>query len=122
MNFTNDGKEVLSQIPLSIPYDKTRPESLQEQIARMVRSEFSQMAHNNGEETFDEANDFGDEDDVHLPDAPLSPFQEDYSNLDMPSLSPSSDKELSSPGVDNSALGDDKVVTSHSDDSDSKKV
>lgn len=77
MNFTNEGYEVLSQIPLAIPYDKTRPESLNEQIARMVQTALSQEASAHGEETFEEANDFGDEDPEIASDAPLSMFQEE---------------------------------------------
>lgn len=77
MDFTKDGNEILSQVPLAIPYDKTRPESLNEQIARMVQSQFSQLAAENGKETYEDSFDFGDEDNEDL-NAPLSPFQEDY--------------------------------------------
>lgn len=78
MDFTKDGKEILSQIPLAIPYDKTRPESLNEQIARMVQSHFSQLASENGKETYEDSFDFGDDNDNEDFNAPLSPFQEDY--------------------------------------------
>lgn len=78
MKFTKDGSEFLSQVPLAIPYDKTRPESLQEQIARMVQSRWSDLANNNQQETFEEANDFGDDLDDYITDAPLTQFQEEY--------------------------------------------
>lgn len=78
MDFTKDGKEVLSQIPLAVPYDKTRPESLNEQIARMVQSHFSQLASENGKESYEDSFDFGDDDENDDLNAPLSPFQEDY--------------------------------------------
>lgn len=78
MDFTNDGKEILSQVPLAVPYDKTRPESLNEQIARMVQSQFSQLASENGKESYEDSFDFGDDDDNDDFNAPLSPFQEDY--------------------------------------------
>lgn len=78
MDFTKDGKEVLSQVPLAVPYDKTRPESLNEQIARMVQSQFSQLAAENGKESYEDSFDFGDDDEHDDLNAPLSPFQEDY--------------------------------------------
>lgn len=78
MDFTKDGNEILSQIPLAVPYDKTRPESLNEQIARMVQSQFSQLASENGKETYEDSFDFGDDEENEDVNAPLSPFQEDY--------------------------------------------
>lgn len=78
MDFTNDGKEILSQVPLAVPYDKTRPESLNEQIARMVQSQFSQLASENGKESYEDSFDFGDDEENEDFNAPLSPFQEDY--------------------------------------------
>lgn len=105
MKFTKDGNEILSQVPLAIPYDRTRPESLQEQIARMVQSHFSMMADNAGEETFEEANDFGDSEEFISPDAPLSSFQEEF--LQQESLvGDNLNNDLSSQGVEKSALGD----------------
>lgn len=78
MDFTKDGNEILSQVPLAVPYDKTRPESLNEQIARMVQSQFSQLAADNGKETYEDSFDFGDDEENNDLNAPLSPFQEDY--------------------------------------------
>lgn len=78
MDFTKDGNEILSQVPLAVPYDKTRPESLNEQIARMVQSQFSQLASENGKETYEDSFDFGDEYEYDEMNAPLTPFQEDY--------------------------------------------
>lgn len=78
MDFTKDGNEILSQVPLAVPYDKTRPESLNEQIARMVQSQFSQLAAENGKETYEDSFDFGDEYEYDEMNAPLTPFQEDY--------------------------------------------
>mgnify|MGYP006998071977 CR=1 FL=1 len=99
MDFTNDGNEILSQVPLSIPYDKTRPETLQEQIARMVQLNFSSMANDNGAETFEEANDFGPDDD-DFSDAPLTQFQEEYLSKDSTADKPLSKVSSSSQSVD----------------------
>lgn len=108
MDFTKDGKEVLSQIPLAVPYDKTRPESLNEQIARMVQSHFSQLAADNGKETYEDSFDFGDENENEDFNAPLSPFQEDY-------LPENYDNEPAKQSAAGEALGanDENVGTSH---------
>lgn len=105
MDFTKDGKEVLSQIPLAVPYDKTRPESLNEQIARMVQSHFSQLAADNGKETYEDSFDFGDENENEDFNAPLSPFQEDYlpENYDNEAAKQSAAVEAS--GADNANVG-----------------
>lgn len=110
MDFTNDGKEILSQIPLAVPYDKTRPESLNEQIARMVQSQFSQLAAENGKETYEDSFDFGDEYEYDEMNAPLTPFQEDY-------LPESYDNEATkqSAGASASGANDSNVGTSQPD-------
>lgn len=105
MDFTKDGNEILSQIPLAVPYDKTRPESLNEQIARMVQSQFSQLASENGKETYEDSFDFGDDEENEDVNAPLSPFQEDYlpENYDNEAAKQSAAVEAS--GADNVNVG-----------------
>lgn len=99
MDFTNDGKEILSQVPLAVPYDKTRPESLNEQIARMVQSQFSQLAAENGKETYEDSFDFGDDEENFDSTAPLTSFQEDY-------LPENYDNEPAKQGTAGEASGD----------------
>lgn len=105
MDFTKDGNEILSQVPLAVPYDKTRPESLNEQIARMVQSHFSQLAADNGKETYEDSFDFGDEYDYDEINAPLTPFQEDYlpETYDNGEIKQSADPTAS--GADNANVG-----------------
>lgn len=57
------GHEVLDPTPMTLPIGATRPESLQDQIARMVRSAFMLQRQAEGFESPDEADDFNVEDD-----------------------------------------------------------
>jgi len=72
----NRFKETLiGLVPLThrkaIPVGFKRPETLAEQVARLVRnSEFARVVHNAGLETFDEADDFDIEDEIPLPGTP----------------------------------------------------
>lgn len=64
--------------PLEIPLGMTKPETLEEIMARMIKSRFEMMAADNDMETEEEANDFdvGAEDDWHSP-YELQEMQED---------------------------------------------
>jgi len=65
----------------SIPVGFKRPETLAEQVARLVRhSEFARMVHSQGLETFEEADDFDIDDDIPLPN---TPWESDY---DLPAV------------------------------------
>lgn len=61
-----NGGETLDDKPMAIPAGFRRPETLQEQVARLVRHErFQAELDANDIETFDEANDFDmEEDDI----------------------------------------------------------
>lgn len=64
--------ETNSGIPLEMPFGACRPTPLEELIARMVRQEV--MSRTNSEpETFEESNDFEDDDDPDLLD--ISPYE-----------------------------------------------
>lgn len=57
--------------PIEIPAGFKKPETLAEQVKRLVRSErFAQEMEQSGNETFDEANDFDIEDDMWDPSSP----------------------------------------------------
>lgn len=58
MKFNEQGQELPDPTPLEIPAGMQRPESLTEQIRRMVRTELSGRAVEGGFESFEEANDF----------------------------------------------------------------
>lgn len=61
--------------PVRMPAGFKRPETLEERIRRLVRSErFNQAMDESGMETFDEANDFDVEDDLPDPATPYEPF------------------------------------------------
>lgn len=58
------GHEVPDATPVAMPVGFRKPESLQDQIQRLVRNELSARAASQGMETFEEADDFdvGDDD------------------------------------------------------------
>lgn len=68
----NMGREIPDPKPLELPAGFKRPETLQEQIRRLVHSEHFMMEREAaGEETFDEADDFDVDDDFD----PSTPFE-----------------------------------------------
>lgn len=58
------GREVLSDKPMALPLGFKRPETLDEQIQRMVRTRVSAMAADQGFDTWEDANDFDIDDDT----------------------------------------------------------
>lgn len=67
--FDQAGREIPDQTPVDIPVGFERPESLHDQIKRLIRTELSAQADAAGLETFEEADDFdvGDDDDPRSP-------------------------------------------------------
>lgn len=61
-----EGHETLDPRPVEIPAGFKRPDTLAEQVQRLVRNEFSEMASAQGFETFEEADDFDVEDDDEI--------------------------------------------------------
>lgn len=66
-----NGHEVPDPRPVAIPAGFKRPETLAEQVRRLVRTSLSQQAHNEGMETFEEAEDFDVGDDID----PRTPYE-----------------------------------------------
>lgn len=73
--YNDKGEEVLDTTPVNIPVRFKIPIPLNERIKQMVRQEASQLAQQNGQETFEEADDFDIPDDN--PD-PTTPWEEDF--------------------------------------------
>lgn len=69
-----DGREILDPKPVELPAGMKRPESLAEQVQRLVRRQVSEYAAMHGHETFDEADDF----DVGEDFDPHTPYEEDF--------------------------------------------
>jgi len=70
-----NGAEVLDETPIMIPSGLTRPETLAEKVAHMLRGERMRMAAEaQGFETFDEAEDFDVDDDYD----PHSQWENDF--------------------------------------------
>lgn len=68
MKYDEHGRELPDPTPIEIPVRfRGRPESLTDQIRRMVRNELSEAAARSGHETFAEANDFDVDDEVDVP-------------------------------------------------------
>lgn len=70
-----NGKEIPDPMQLRLPLGFKRPETLAEQIQRLVRGEVSRRAAAQGFETFEEADDFDVPDD---PPDPATPFEEHF--------------------------------------------
>lgn len=60
--------------PVAIPVGFKRPPTLQEQIQQMIRTQISAQAAMNGQESFEEAEDFDVDDDFD----PMSPWEQDF--------------------------------------------
>lgn len=69
------GREMPDAKPMEIPVGFKRPETLAEQVQRLVRTQLSQEAAQSGLETFEEANDFDIADD---PIEPGTPYEEEF--------------------------------------------
>lgn len=79
--YDENGQFVGDPTPIEVPVGFKRPPTIHEQIKMFIRREMSQTAAQQGLETFDEMNDFGnDEDDDILPTSPheFSEAQEEY--------------------------------------------
>lgn len=62
-------REIIDPQPVEWPLGVSVPESLEQKIARMVRTGVSQFAAEHGSETFEEADDFDIEDSESLPES-----------------------------------------------------
>lgn len=67
------GREIPDDRPMVLPSGFRRPETLAEQVQRLVRSHVSRMAADRGDETFEEAEDFDVGEDVE-PSTPYETF------------------------------------------------
>lgn len=70
MRYNEKGEELPDGTPVEVPVNLKRPPPLHEMIKAFVRRELSAQADANGQETFEEANDFGEEDEEELPMTP----------------------------------------------------
>lgn len=73
MPHDRQGREIPDPVPIAVPAGLKRPESLTEQIRRLIRVDMSQQAQDNGEESFEEANDFDIDDED--PEATFSKYE-----------------------------------------------
>jgi hypothetical protein len=69
--YDKQGREIPDPNPIELPGGFNRPPTLQEQIKRFIRAELSRQAADDGDETFEEADDFDVDED---PD-PLSGYE-----------------------------------------------
>lgn len=73
MEFDELGREIPDPRPLEIPAGFKKPESITDIIQRLVRTQLSQRAQEEGNETWEEANDFDMDDDD--PDSLFTPYE-----------------------------------------------
>lgn len=67
-----NGHELLDQTPVTVPAGFRRPETLAEQVQRLVRNHISRQAEAEGYESFEESEDF----DVDEPEEPSTIYEE----------------------------------------------
>lgn len=72
--YTKNGEEIMDDSRPEMPLGFKRPETLAEQVRRLVRSSISDAARHAGAETFEEADDFDVGDDYD----PQSPYEETF--------------------------------------------
>lgn len=69
-----NGHEILDDTPVAIPLRLTRPPTIVDQVRRLVRGAMSDLAQSQGNESFEEADDFDIGDDYE----PDSPYEEHF--------------------------------------------
>lgn len=69
--------------PVAVPLNYKHPPTLEDQMRRYIRSEVSRMAEQDGEESFEEADDFDVGDDFD----PSSPYEQDFDTETLPKWS-----------------------------------
>lgn len=72
------GQEVLDPTPVQIPAGFKQPERLAETIQRLVRRNLSELADQQGYETFEESEDFNVDDESFDPATPYETFFDPY--------------------------------------------
>lgn len=78
MKYNERGEELPDDTPIDLPLKFKRPPSLQEQIKSMVQRELSQVAAEQGFESFEESDDFDVDDENEIRSVhELTPMQED---------------------------------------------
>ncbi|UDN67863.1 hypothetical protein [robinz microvirus RP_153] len=99
------GQELPEDTPVEWPLGVRRPETLQEQMRRLIRTEMSTRAAAEGYETFEEANDFDVDDDQDLVPPTKHELLAEAAELD-PVLTGSPGEPVPPPPVDKT--GDEK--------------
>lgn len=74
LRLDKEGREVPDPNPMEIPAGMKRPETLAEQVQRLVRHSISAHAELHGMETFEEADDFDIDEDFD----PSTPYEVDF--------------------------------------------
>lgn len=108
------GNEVLDQTPLSIPLDCHHPPTIQQEIRRFIRTEASRIADEEGEETFEDSDDFDCGEDELFPD-----YESPYELDDDPPTIVENDSPQNEGGSDGSEDSDSDSGDSESDSGES---
>lgn len=93
--YNERGEELPDPVPLELPLGMSRPLTLQEEIRRFVRQEFSHAAAAAGAETFEESDDFDVEDDEDLSSDYELDADQEFSRFESPEDLEAADKRLS---------------------------
>lgn len=114
IEFTPDGKEIPDPTPIQIPAGFKRPESLIDQMRRLIRTDVSQFAEQQGAESFEESNDFDmDDDDAELR---TTSYEEMHEEVPREQREPRSDKVSPKKGATREVDEDDRGSDDRVDD------
>jgi len=74
------GREILNPKPLAIPVGMTKPQSLREEIQKVLREEVGRQAQEQGKESWEDANDFDvvDDFDTQLVESKYQLVEEEF--------------------------------------------
>lgn len=97
MHYNEKGQEVPDTTPVEAPIHFSRPLTLAQQMQRMIRTELSKQAVDDGQESFEEADDFDVDED---PD-PLSQYEQ------IIGVAPNDNQFGPAPGLDDAPTLDD---------------
>lgn len=79
-----EGREIPDSTPLELPLGMKRPDTLAEQVQRLVRRQLSDYAALHGHESFEEAEDFDVDEDFD----PSTPYEEEFDPILGKNLTP----------------------------------
>lgn len=105
--FDKKGREIPDQTPIEVPLQFRGGESMEDRLRRIIRTEMSRHAQDNGHETWEEANDFEISDDPT--DFPTHHEMSEEQEFASTTFDPDMHNSESSSGTSPGSKSDEKV-------------